>query len=83
MAIADFNSKYLTPLLEKLNMVDKFCFLMRDFNINLMKISNKSDNSQFHNTMCSLFSTPLVLQPTRVTDKSKNLIDNRIQSLTI
>ena len=48
MPIADFNSKYLTPLLEKLNREDKFCFLMGDFNINLMKINSESDNSQFY-----------------------------------
>ena len=28
MPIADFNSKYLSPLLEKLNREDKFCFFM-------------------------------------------------------
>ena len=76
MPIADFNSKYLTPLLEKLNREDKFCFLTGDFNINLMKINSESDNSKFYNTMCSYFFTPLVLQPARVTDKSKTLIDN-------
>ena len=64
-------TKYLTPLLEKLNREDKICFLMGDFNINLMKINSESDNSQFYNTMCSYFFMPLVLQPTRVTDKSK------------
>ena len=76
MPIADFNSKYLTPLLEKLNREDKFCFLMGDFNINLMKINSESDNSQFYKTMCSYFFTPIVFQPTKVTDKSKTLIDN-------
>ena len=45
MPIADFNSKYLTPLLEKLNREDKFCFFLSDFNINLMKINSESDNS--------------------------------------
>ena len=76
MPIADFNSKYLTPLLQKLNREDKFCFLMGNFNINLMKINSESDNSQFYNNMCSQFFTPLFLQPTRVTDKSKTLTDN-------
>ena len=76
MAIADFNSKYVTPLLEKLNGEGKFCFLMGDFDINLMKINSESDNSQFYNTMCSYYFTPLLLQPTRVTDKSKTLTDN-------
>ena len=69
MAIADFNSKYVTPLLEKLNGEGKFCFLMGDFDINLMKINSESDNSQFYNTMCSYYFTPLLLQPTRATDK--------------
>ena len=44
MPIADFNSKYLTPLLQKLIREDKFCFLMGDFNINLMKINSQYDN---------------------------------------
>ena len=76
MPMADLNSNYLTPLLEKLNREDKLCFLMGDFNINLMKINSESDNSQFYNTMCSYFFTPPVPKPTRVTDKSKTLIDN-------
>ena len=49
---------------------------MGDFNIDLVKINSESDNSQFYNTMCSYFFTPLVLQPTRVTDKLKTLTDN-------
>ena len=45
MPIVEFNSKYLTPLLEKLNREEKFGFLMGDFNISLMKINSESDNS--------------------------------------
>ena len=71
MPTADFNSKYLTPLLEKLNREDKFCFLMGDLNINLMKINSGSDNLQFYNTICSYFFTPLVLQPTRLLTNQK------------
>ena len=41
-----------------------------------MKINSESDNCQFYDTMCSYFLTQLVLQSTRVTDKSKTLIDN-------
>ena len=70
---------------------------MGDFNINLMKINSESDKFQFYDTICSYFFMPFVLQPTRVTDKWKNLINNffsivlnslpclitlRIQSLT-
>ena len=69
-------AKYLTPFLEKLNREDKFCFLMYDFNINLMKINSEYDSLQFYNTMCSYFFTLLFLQPAIVADKSKTLIDN-------
>ena len=49
---------------------------MGGFNINLMKINSESDNSQFYKTMCSYFFTPIVFQRTKVTDKSKTLINN-------
>ena len=39
-------------------------------------MNSEYDNSQFYNTICSNFFTLLVLQPTRVTDKSKTLIGN-------
>ena len=76
MSIADFNLTYLTLLLEKLNKEDKLCFLMGDFNIDLIKMDSKLHSSQFYNTMCSYFFSPLILQPTRVTEKSRTFIDN-------
>ena len=76
MSIAYFNLTYLTPLLEKLNKEDKLRFLMGDFNIALMKMDRNFDNSQFYNSMCSYFFSALVLQPTRVKEKLKTLIDN-------
>ena len=68
MSIANFNLTYHTPLLEKLN-EDKLCFLMGDFNIDLMKMNSKFDNSQFYNTIATYFFSLLILQPTRVTGK--------------
>lgn len=38
MSIVRFNSKYLIPLLEKINREDKFCFLMVDFNSMLQSV---------------------------------------------
>ena len=67
MSIADFDSTYLTPLLEKLNKEDKLCFLMGDFNIDLMKMDSMFDKSQFYKTTCSYF-LPLILQPKRETE---------------
>ena len=76
MLIVDFNSKYLILLLQKLYRDGKFCFLMGDFNINLMKINIESDNLQFYNTMHLYFFMHLVLQPTRVLDKLTTLTGN-------
>ena len=76
MLKADFKLTYLTPHLKKLNKEEKFCFLMGDFINHFMKMDSKFDNSQFYNTMCSYFFWLLILQPTRVTEKSKTLIDN-------
>ena len=71
-----FNSKYLLLLVEKLNRECRYCSLMGDFNIHLMKVNSEYDSWQFCNTMCSYFFTALVLQSTRVTDKSKTLFSN-------
>ena len=68
MSTANFNLTYHTPLLEKSN-EDKLCFLMGDFNIDLMKMNSKFDNSQFYNTIATYFFSLLILQPTRVTGK--------------
>ena len=76
MSIANFNLTYLTPLLETLNKEDKLCFLMGDFSIDLMKMDSKLDNSKFYNIMCSYFFSRIILQPTRVIEKSKTLIHN-------
>ena len=63
MSIAEFNLTYITPLLEKLNKEDKSCFLMGDFNIDLMKMDSKFDNFQFYNTMGSYFFCHLSFKP--------------------
>ena len=46
MLITDFNTGYLTPLLEKLNR-ENTIFLMEDRNIILMKVDNVNGNFQF------------------------------------
>ena len=60
MSITDFNINYLTPPLEKWNREEKICFLMGDFNINVMKMASENDNCQFYIQYCeflSFFST--------------------------
>ena len=61
MSIANFNSAYLTPLLEKLNKEDKFCFLM--------KMDSKLCNFQFYNALSSYIVLSLIFQPRRITEK--------------
>ena len=71
MLIADFNSKYLTPLFENLNREEKFRFLMGDFNMNLMRSISEYDNSQFYNAMCSYFLHHLFFNLQRLMETQK------------
>ena len=64
MSIKDFNENVFSLFLEKISKENKICFLMSDFSIHLLKTD--SDHYFAH----------LILQPTRVTEKSKTLIDN-------
>ena len=72
----EFIDDYLHPLVEKISSENKLCFLMGDFNLNLIKTSSHSQTKSFINSLSSYFFSPYILQPTRVTEKSKTLIDN-------
>ena len=74
MNVNQFNDDLLVNLLEKLE--QKTCFLMGEFNINLLNIDTKPGVPNFYNHMSSYFFTPYILQPTRITDKFKTLINN-------
>ena len=76
MSVSDFNNVYLKNLLEKLNLENKNIVLMGDYNINLLNYENSAETSQFLDSMCSYSLFPSITQPTRVTHKSKTLIDN-------
>ena len=49
--------------------------LLGDFNINLLG-HGKTEISDFLDSMCSNSFFPFITQPTRITPKSKTLIDN-------
>ena len=76
MSVTEFNNDYLMNLLEKINLEHKNIVLMGDYNINLLNYDNSPDTSQFLNSMCSYSLFPTITQPTRVTPKSRTLIDN-------
>ena len=76
MSIKEFNNSYLEVLLEKLILEKKNIILMGDYNINLLNYDCSLDTSTFLDNMCSNGLFPFITQPTRVTSKSKTLIDN-------
>lgn len=73
------NYKYFTEDLEK-NLQElnrsKDIVLMGDFNIDLLKINEKSYAKEFFETMTSNSLFPKITFPTRVTDSTATLIDN-------
>ena len=76
MDIDYFNEFFLAPKLNLISNEDKTCLLMGDFNINLLNVETKKAVSNFYDLMCSHFFAPYILQPTRIVDNSKTLIDN-------
>ena len=54
----------------------KLCYIMGDFNMDLLKCSNHQPTDDFVNTFYSYGFRPLIDQPTRITPHSSTLIDN-------
>ena len=71
MKISQFNENFLDPVLEKTDKERKTCLLMGDFNINLLNIESDKSVSNFYDHMTSRCFAPFILQPTRITEKSK------------
>ena len=76
MPVDDFNDFYLNPLLEKLSKDNKLCFLMGDFNIDLLHYDSHPSTNEFLDTLASNHFLPHIIHPTRITSRSKTLIDN-------
>ena len=58
MELSEFNSDYLTNLLEKLSLENKTLVLLRDFNADLLKYHINSDISNFLDSMYSSLLRP-------------------------
>ena len=74
----DINSfnETLSTILEKLKVEDKMCYLIGDYNINLLNYSSHSLTSDFVDLIhCYLFIS-LINRPTRITENSATLTDN-------
>ena len=73
--INDF-SKYINKCLIKLNKENKEVYIAGDFNIDLLKYETNTNYREFYNLMTSNGFLPLIIQPTRITETTKSLIDN-------
>ena len=64
--IRTFLDKYLNPILAKIDKEHKCCFLVGDFNLDLLQINSSPVISEYFNTLCSYSYLPCILQPTRI-----------------
>ena len=67
---------HLMNILEKLKLRNQPCYLMGDYNIDLLKHGTHNPTSEFLDPMFSNSFIPLVNKPTRITSNSATLIDN-------
>ena len=68
-------------LLSKISKENKICYLMGDFNLNLMNHQSHSATSEFLDALYSNMFFPLITRPTRITPHSATLIDNFVSFL--
>ena len=66
----------LIPVIQKIRRENKKCFLAGDFNINLLNINSNHDSNLFFEETTGNGFMPLITLPTRITARSKTLIDN-------
>ena len=55
---------------------NKLCYMMGDYNINILNYDVHAPTGEFVDTMSSYAFVPLINRPTRVTAASATLIDN-------
>ena len=65
---------YINVMIEKIQ--DKYCVLLGDFNLDLLKFESHPDTDSFLSTLGTFYFQPQILQPTRITNHSATLIDN-------
>ena len=70
-----FNEK-LNNIMNDVRMENKICYLLGDYNINILNCASHVHTAQFVDMMSSSGFLPLITRPTRVTATSPTLIDN-------
>jgi hypothetical protein len=70
-----FNETF-AEILEQIRSESKLCYIMGDFNVDLLKISSHALSAEFCHLLYSNAFLPLITKPTRITPDSATLIDN-------
>ena len=65
-----------TQITEKNNLENRKCYLLGDFNINLLRANDSDISGEFLDIIYSSFFKPLISKPTRITTKTATLIEN-------
>ena len=76
LTIQEFNFDFLYPLIDKLATENKNIVLLGDFNVDLLDYESNNPTREFLDLMFSASLTPQITVPTRLTVRSKTLIDN-------
>ncbi len=76
MDIQEFNKNYFENFLRNLSTENKTIYLLGDFNIDLLEIDSDENIANYYNTLISNLFIPHITLPTRITPRSKTLIDN-------
>ena len=76
MDLDEFIDIYLNPFLDKISKESKLTFLLSNFNADLLKYDYHAPTNEFLVSLSSHTSLPHIIQPTRLTNNSKTLIDN-------
>ena len=66
-------------IIESIHRENKWCYLMGDFNINLMNCDTHNLTGEFYDLMTSFVFLPTITRSTRITHNSATLIDNIFQ----
>ena len=66
----------LSEILQKIDLQKRKCYIMGDFNVDLLKIEESWNSNDVLNCMFSSSFYPLISKPTRITSRSETLIDN-------
>ena len=73
--VGRFNEQ-LNLMMHTIKQERKIAYIMGDFNINVLNHKSHQHTDEFFNNIYSNGFTPLITSPTRITGKSKTLIDN-------